>query len=1082
MPAASGAHGGANGILLDAGAESNMESAEKYRSIFDAMRQGYIEADLLRDAHGHVFDFRILEANPQYERLTGIPREQAIGRRIRELFPDLESAWFETFERIVRLGEPEIFEREVASSGRWYEVHAYPLGPERFAALFDEITARKQAEAALRDSEEQNQYLLKLSDALRPLADPARVQGEAMRVLAQHLGITRAHYYEADGRAEYLTSVGGYSELPRPVAQRIRMDDFGAYVKQAFRAGHTLAVSDVASDPRVGSRELEAYDALGFRAFVGIPLIKGGCFVGGIGLHHSAPRQWSDSDLAIAQATAERTWEALERARAEAALARSETQYRSLFEMMGQAYQDNEMIRDAHGRAIDYRLLAVNPRNEELTGVPADRAVGHTARELVPGLEMAWIEKMDEVVRTGAPARFEQEAGPLGRWYEVYAYPRGDDRFAVLFDDITPRKQAQAALSERVAWLSGQKDAFQAAVDGASLEASLGVLCRTAVEQEDGQLRCAFYMADAEGTRIQHVTGTDESRCVDGFRIGPDSLACGLAIHTGKPVITADVLEDDAWRPWRALAERHDYRAAWSFPVETSAGKVIGSFAMYFRTPRQANARDHELAGVITRAAAIIIAQHQADEERERAEMALRESEERLRQFGDASHDVIWIRDARSLQWNYLTPAFEAIYGVDREQAMRGNNYRSWLQLVVPEDRHEVNRHVRKVRAGEHVTFDFRVRRPCDGGIRWLRNTDFPITDERGGVVMIGGIGHDMTELRETEFRLTTLLEGIPQLVWRADDRGHWTWASPQWTEYTGQGEEESLGWGWLETLHPEDREVARACWNRAVEKGGFEVEYRICGRVERGYRWFQTRATPVRDESGHIVEWLGTSTDIHDLRELQERQKVLVAELQHRTRNLMGVVRAMSDKTLRSSATLQDFRDRFRDRLDALARIQGLLSRLNEHDRVSFDELIRTELAAMEDTAEHVTLEGPSGVRLRSSTVQTLAMALHELATNAVKYGALGQPGGRLAIGWRLEDEGADGKPWLHIDWRESGVRMPEHGAAPRGTGQGRELIEHALPYQLRAKTSYTLGADGVHCTISIPVSASTIEVESHA
>src|SRR5262249_2512442 len=123
----------------------------------------------------------------------------------------------------------------------------------------------------------------------------------------------------------------------------------------------------------------------------------------------------------------------------------------------------------------------------------------------------------------------------------------------------------------------------------------------------------------------------------------------------------------------------------------------------------------------------------------------------------------------------------------------------------------------------------------------------------------------------------------------------------------------------------------------------------------------------------------------------------------------------------------------------------------------------------------ERVITEGPAGVRVRSSSVQTLAMALHELATNAVKYGALAQPSGRLDISWRYEPSGASGKPWLHIDWRESGVKVPEESSTPRGSGQGRELIERALPYQLKARTRFELGSDGVRCTISIPVSETT-------
>ncbi len=144
----------------------------------------------------------------------------------------------------------------------------------------------------------------------------------------------------------------------------------------------------------------------------------------------------------------------------------------------------------------------------------------------------------------------------------------------------------------------------------------------------------------------------------------------------------------------------------------------------------------------------------------------------------------------------------------------------------------------------------------------------------------------------------------------------------------------------------------------------------------------------------------------------------------------------------------------------------------MKENDRVTFNELIETELAAQSiRVAENgsVRLDGPKGVRLRSGTVQTLAMVLHELMTNAVKHGALKQPTAHLAVRWWLEAMGEGGKPWLHLDWKESGVEMPP---LSHGIGQGRELIERALPYQFDAQTMFTLEADGVRCTISLPVS----------
>jgi PAS domain S-box-containing protein len=208
------------------------------------------------------------------------------------------------------------------------------------------------------------------------------------------------------------------------------------------------------------------------------------------------------------------------------------------------------------------------------------------------------------------------------------------------------------------------------------------------------------------------------------------------------------------------------------------------------------------------------------------------------------------------------------------------------------------------------------------------------------------------------------------------------------------------------------------------------------------------------------------------ELRKSESRLQVLVHELQHRTRNLMGVVRSTVGKTLKTSSDLADFESRFQSRIDALARVQGLLSRLDEHDRVTFGELVRTELDAMGATEDVIRLDGPPDVRLRSGAVQTLAMALHELATNALKYGALQQPGAHLSIRWRLEPHGDGGKPWLHVEWRETGVTMPQPGSAPLRRGQGRDLIERALPYQLKARTSFELGANGVCCTIALPVS----------
>jgi two-component system CheB/CheR fusion protein len=128
------------------------------------------------------------------------------------------------------------------------------------------------------------------------------------------------------------------------------------------------------------------------------------------------------------------------------------------------------------------------------------------------------------------------------------------------------------------------------------------------------------------------------------------------------------------------------------------------------------------------------------------------------------------------------------------------------------------------------------------------------------------------------------------------------------------------------------------------------------------------------------------------------------------------------------------------------------------------------------EGKGQQVTLDGPAGVGIRSALVQTLALALHELATNAVKYGALATAAGHLSITWRVTN-GANGQQRLFVDWRESGVEiLPGPGAPSKGSGFGRELIERALPYQLGARTSYQFEPDGIHCTIDVEVPDDTL------
>ncbi len=464
------------------------------------------------------------------------------------------------------------------------------------------------------------------------------------------------------------------------------------------------------------------------------------------------------------------------------------------------------------------------------------------------------------------------------------------------------------------------------------------------------------------------------------------------------------------------------------------------------------------------------------------AEKALRDSEERFRQFGQASSGALWIRDARTLRMEYMSPAFEAMSGRSCGD-IAGSGIESWHAMLHPDDRDTVQRNMQRVLDGERLKQEFRIIQGGTQDIRWIQSTDFPMRDTACRINRIGGIAQDVTALKKAQARLLeseACLRSAIQVgrlaTWDWNlTTGKVTWSEDHYRlEGYERGEVTPSYEAWIARVHPEDRDAAEAAVQEAMETGQEYVREVRFVHPDGVVRWADARGRFFYDAAGAPIRMIGAMIDTTQRREWEEAQRVLVAELQHRTRNLIAVVRSIADRTLRESDRMEDFAQVFSERLGALARVQGLLSRLKDGQRVSFDELLGLELAAHLDAragTARITTEGPDGVALRSSSVQPLALAIHELITNAIKYGALKDPAGHLHVRWRVESE-EDDKPWLHMDWRETGVTMPPVEDRPQGGGAGRELIERALPYQFGARTTYALTPDGVHCTVAMPVS----------
>ncbi len=368
---------------------------------------------------------------------------------------------------------------------------------------------------------------------------------------------------------------------------------------------------------------------------------------------------------------------------------------------------------------------------------------------------------------------------------------------------------------------------------------------------------------------------------------------------------------------------------------------------------------------------------------------------------------------------------------------------------------------------------DERWHQRRDGSRFWASGLMMPLKDSAGGFVKIARDRtehhHAVERLRASEEQFRVLATSIPQLVFRTRPDGDRTWGSPQWIDFTGLSLDESLGFGWLDAVHPDDLQLTQDGWQDARTSGEYYVEHRVRRSADGEYRWHQTRARPVPGSSIDAFDWVGTMTDIDDLRSLKDRQQVMMAELQHRTRNLLAVVQSIANQTVRNSDSIEAFGDEFAGRLRALSRVQSILVSAG-HGDVDLRTLVTAELEAhAEQDAGHgkITIDGPE-VALPAISAQAFGLALHELATNAVKYGALAQPAGKLGVTWQVEDNGT--KPRVKLEWQESGVQMPQPGVSPR-RGYGTELIERALPYQLRAKTRLEFRSDGVFCAIAVPL-----------
>jgi PAS domain S-box-containing protein len=304
------------------------ESEQRYRTIFETMVEGYGLMELVRDESGRAVDIRYLDANARFAQLIGWQREQMIGRLRSQTF-GLEEDTLRICQGVVDSGEVVRFDRFVLALGRWFNVTLFPYGGNRFAALYDDITARKETELKLKENAARQTFLLAFTDRLRVLTEPRDIMRAAAEMLARHLDVAMVWYALVDPDEDSAELIAGYFDGRLPSAgegYRFRLSETGPGWLTPLRAGQEIFSDDLEHDPR----QLLAGDArsLGSKAAGAIPLIRSGRLIGFLFSSHPEPRPWTEIDRELHRDVAERTWAAAERARAEAALRLSEEQLR----------------------------------------------------------------------------------------------------------------------------------------------------------------------------------------------------------------------------------------------------------------------------------------------------------------------------------------------------------------------------------------------------------------------------------------------------------------------------------------------------------------------------------------------------------------------------------------------------------------------------------------------------------------------------------------------------------------------------------------------------------------------------------
>lgn len=562
----------------------------------------------------------------------------------------------------------------------------------------------------------------------------------------------------------------------------------------------------------------------------------------------------------------------------EEALRETEEKYSALFAAMDQGFCICEMLLDENGRPRDYRFLEVNPMFEQHTGLV--NAAGRTALELVPDLEPAWIETYGRVAISREPIRFEQRAVPMGgRWFEVYAFPFGPPekfRFAIRFADITQRKQAD----ERLRFLLELNGALRTLDDPLEISSLTARILRDYL-RVDGSV---YVRVQSDQDRVER--STSPSVAADEIRISDFGAEAHRLLLANEPFVVEDAEEDLRTAERHEVYRRNNARAAICVPLHRE-GRLVAAMAVYQQAPREWTNEEIDVVQLVVERSWDVI-------ERARANVQLRESEERFRRMANAAPVLMWMTDTERRGIWFNTTWLEFVGRPIEQEVGTG-----WTENIHPDDlESSMKSYSAALESKRAFSMSYRLRRH-DGAYRWLLENGSPRYGARGEFAGYIATCADITELHEAEERLRRANESL-SLAQRAGNAGVWDWkisnetsayVSPEYRELYGLGDEPYDFSRWLDLVHAQDRDRIEAAAHELFDGGGrdWAVEFRI-NHPTRGLRWLSGAGTLQRNEAGQPIRFAGINFDITERKEAEEK----IARLAERLRLITDAVPAL--------------------------------------------------------------------------------------------------------------------------------------------------------------------------------------------